>query len=50
MVLAARDYGWEESEAILRTTLDLLGIRRFTRQIRERLEPVLALARRQYGS
>lgn len=50
MVLAGRDYGWEEGEAILRATLDLLGVRRFTTQIRERLEPVLALARSQYRS
>lgn len=50
MALAARDYGWEESDAIMRATLDLLGMRRFTRQIHEHLEPVLNFARSQYES
>lgn len=43
-----RDYGSEEEDAVLRSTLDLLGVKRFTQQIAQHLRPILALARRRY--
>ncbi|GAA1971838.1 AAA domain-containing protein [Amycolatopsis minnesotensis] len=46
MAIAADEDGWADDDRIFRATLDHLGLVRLTKQVREHLASVLALARR----
>jgi very-short-patch-repair endonuclease len=45
IALAADSIGWDNEETLFRTTLDMLGLKRLTTGVMERLQTVLPLAR-----
>ncbi len=49
MAAAAPETGWRHDEGIFKTTLERLGLKRLTKQVREHLEPILDLAKGEYG-